>query len=203
MAVYEAKEWTNIWYDEAMDRKSLRAMLIGDSITAGYTIPVNAHLGEGVRADSIAGSKGLDHPFYNEEIDLFARQMGFEYRVIHLNNGLHGFHLSVEEYENLYEQKVRWLMERFPGAPLTLATSTAILEKGPEKRIDPVKNAVVLARNEAVWRIARKYGLPVDDLYSAMLDHPEWRSEDGYHFNEEGRREQGRLIAGFLRTHIE
>lgn len=202
MPVYEAKEWTRLWYDEAPDRETPRVMLIGDSITAGYTQPVNQHLQGALRADSIAGSKALDHPFYNEEIDLFARQFGFDYRLIHFNNGLHGFHLSAQEYGRLYEQKVIWLLERFPGARLTLATSTAVNVCGPEKTLHPEKNPVVLARNEKVWAIAEKYHLSVDDLYSAMLDKPQWRTEDGYHYNAEGTDAQGKIVSAFIRAQL-
>ena len=202
MPVYEAKEWTHLWYDEAKDEITPRAMLIGDSITAGYTQPVNRSLGNALRADSIAGSKGLDHPFYNEEVDLFARQFGFSYRIIHFNNGLHGFHLDAQTYGQLYEEKIIWLRARFPHAVLTLATSTSIVLTEGDRLPNPEKNAVVLARNEQVWRLADKYGLPVDDLYAAMLDHPEWRSGDPYHYNEQGTQAQGDLVAAFLLNHI-
>ena len=198
MAHYEAKEWTQLWYDETMEENAPRVMLIGDSITVGYTIPVNNELAGRVHVDSIATSKGLDHPFYNEEIDLFARQFGFEYQAIHFNNGLHGWHLSLEEYERLYDEKVLWLRKRFPTAKLALVTSTAVLDKGEERQIDAVKNERVIAMNEAVWRIAEKYGLPVDDLYPTSVANPDWRTTDGYHFNETGRMEQAKMVGKFL-----
>lgn len=198
MPVYESKEWTRMWYDEAPDADRPRVMLIGDSITAGYTVPVNRHLGGRIHADSIAGSKALDHPFYNEEIDFFARQFGFDYRLIHFNNGLHGWHLTEEEYGRLYEEKVVWLMERFPSAQIVLVTSTPVLVPGKERVIDPRDNPRVIGRNEAVWRIAEKYHLPVDDLYTAMLDQPQWRTEDGYHYNDAGTDAQGAIVAGYI-----
>lgn len=198
MAQYEAKEWTQLWYDETMDNTAPRAMLIGDSITVGYTIPVNKYLDGRVHVDSIATSKGIDHPFYKEEIDLFARQFGFEYQAIHFNNGLHGWHLSPEEYEKLYEEKVLWLMERFPNAKLALVTSTAVVISGEDHRVDPERDKKVSAYNAAVWRIAEKYGLPVDDLYPTSVAMQKWRGGDSHHFNEAGKAGQAKIVGDFL-----
>lgn len=202
MPTYEAKEWTRLWYDEATDTQTPRVMLIGDSITAGYTVPVNKHLDNVLRADSIAGSKALDHPVYNEEIDLFSRQFGFDYQLIHFNNGLHGWHLTTEEYGRLYEEKVVWLMKRYPSAKLVLATSTPLRVGGGDSALKD-QNALVLERNEKVWQVAKKYDLPVDDLYAAMVDHPEWQGADGTHFNENGTDAQGSLIAAFIRAQLD
>jgi len=201
MPVYEAKEWTQLWYDEATDPTTPRVMLIGDSITVGYTHTLNRHLEGMVRADSLGGSKGLDHPFYNEEIDLFARQFGFDYRLIHFNNGLHRMGMDAETYGALYEEKVQWLLARYPKAILTLATSTSVVPSPSQSSVEKT-NAIICARNEKVWQIAQKYHLPVDDLYTAMLDHPEWHVPDGCHFTEEAKDIQGRLIAGFIRKQL-
>ena len=175
-----------------------KVMLIGDSITVGYTIPVNQYLAGKVHADSIATSKGLDHPFYNAEIDLFASQFGFDYKAIHFNNGLHGWHLTAEEYEKLYEEKVLWLKERFPKAKLALVTSTAVAVSGEDHRVDPERDKKVSAYNAAVWRIAEKYGLPVDDLYPTSVSMPEWRGGDSHHFNEAGKAGQAKIVGDFL-----
>lgn len=198
MAQYEAKEWTQLWYDETMETSAPRAMLIGDSITVGYTISVNQYLAGKLHVDSIATSKALDHPFYTEEIDLFARQFGFEYQVVHFNNGLHGWHLSPEEYGRLYEEKVLWLKSRFPKAKLALATSTTVAVSGEDHRVDRVKDERVRAYNAAVWEVAKKYDLPVDDLYPTSVSKPEWRAGDTHHYNEVGKAEQAKIVGDFL-----
>lgn len=198
MPVYENKEWTRLWYDEATDTQTPRVMLVGDSIVAGYTQAVNAQLEGRVRADSIASSKALDHPVYMSELDFFACEFGFDYRIIHFNNGLHGWHLSAEEYGQQLDAKAAWLMYHFPGSKLVLATSTPVTVQGDPSTLHPEKNPIVLARNEQVWAVAHKYNLPVDDLYTAMLDHPQWRAADGFHYNEEGVEAQGRLVARFI-----
>jgi len=198
MAQYENKEWSQYWYDEAMEDSAPRVMLIGDSITVGYTIPVNEYLKGKVHADSLATSKALDHPFYCEEIDFFARQFGFEYQAVHFNNGLHGWHLSPAEYEKLYEEKVLWLKKRFPKAKIALATSTAVVFSGTDHRVNPEADEKVSAYNAAVRRIAQKHGLPVDDLYPSSAVREDWRGGDTHHFNQTGKNGQAKIVGDFL-----
>lgn len=198
MAVYEKYEWSRFWYDEATEDALPRVLLIGDSITEGYRPAVNKYLRGIAHADSLAGSKAVDHPFYTEEIDFFARQFGFAYPVIHFNNGIHGVHLSAEDYAPLYEEKLLWLKERFPESKLILATSTAILVGGKGMEIDEERNRVIIEKNKVVCRLAEKYGLEVNDLYASSLENPDWRGEDGYHFTPAGTDGQGRLVADVL-----
>lgn len=198
MPTFENKEWTRLWFDEAADRETPRVMLIGDSITAGYTQAVNRHLDNRLRADSIASSKALDHPAYLAEIDFFASEFGFDYRLIHFNNGLHGWHLSEAEYARQLDTKVNWLLYHFPGAKLILATSTPVTVNGDPETLNAEKNAVVIARNEQMQIMARRYNLPLNDLYAAMANRPEWRNADGFHYNERGVDAQGCLVADFI-----
>lgn len=67
--------------------------------------------------------------------------------------------------------------------------------KEDEDRMIRERNAVVLA-------LADKYRVAVDDLYEAMLPHPEYHVDDGCHFTEEGREQQGKLIADFIRRNL-
>ena len=40
--------------------------------------------------------------------------------------------------------------------------------------------------------------IPVDDMYSLMLNHPEWSSQDGYHYNDNGKKVQAEFLAEIL-----
>jgi lysophospholipase L1-like esterase len=78
--------------------------------------------------------------------------------------------------------------------PLVLALSTPITKNG-ETDVLAEQNAAVLEKNEAVLRIAKKYGLPVHDLYAAVVGKAHLRSADGYHYNAEGYEILGGLVA--------
>lgn len=200
MAQYETYEWTRFWYDQVNEDTLPRVLLVGDSITAQYGGEVNTHLQGIAHADYLASSKALDHPWYIRELELCASQFDACYAAIHFNNGLHGAHLTPSAYESLLEEKVCWLIDRFPQAKLMLALCTPLVLAEEGRPLDPQKNAMVLARNEAIRRVAGRHNLPVNDLYTPMLNHPEWRNEgDAYHFAEGGRAVQSHLVAAAIR----
>lgn len=201
-SILEQKEWTNLWWEAAPDHSKPRVLLIGDSITNGYQPAVNLALREEVYANAWASSKALDHRWYLDELEFVWRQNDYDYRLIHFNNGLHGWHLGIDAYERLYENTVKYMMEKHPSAKLTLALSTPVCVSGSLTELDPHHNAEVMKRNEAVCGIAAKYGLPVNDLYTPMIGKKEFRQEDGYHYNAAGIAYQGQIVAEFIRTHL-
>ena len=125
------------------------------------------------------------------------RQSKRPYALIHFNCGLHGFHLSAEEYAAYYETAVRHLRDLYSETALALVLSTPITVGDHPDQLAGA-NAVVEVRNERVRALAAKYELPVNDLYTPMLGRPELRNMDGYHYNDGGCRYQSRLVMEFL-----
>lgn len=185
MSILETIEWTQYWVeDTARDRK--RVLLIGDSISVGYRSAVHSRIKDRYYVSAISTSKAVDNPNFVKEIDFLAREEEFEYEIVHFNNGLHGFHLSDADYEKGYDAAVKSLRAAFPNARLMLALSTPIADPEDPSAYDE-KNAVVLRRNRVVEKIAAKYGLEVNDLYSVADAHPECRNpHDGYHYRQQG-----------------
>ena len=192
MPVYEKIEWTNTWVEEQGREDSRRVLLVGDSISNGARARAKEALGEGILLDMLATSHALDDPAFRTELDYILGQN--RYDAIHFNNGLHGFHLAADEYERLYEETVRHIRKVCPGSRLILALSTPITKPEIPEELDP-KNTVVLARNEAVRRIAERLSLPVNDLYGEVSGRPELRSADGYHYGEAGYAVLGGAVA--------
>lgn len=198
----EAQEWTNFWWESAPDRQKRRVLLIGDSITNGYRHTVNKALQGEFYASVWATSKALDHPDFFSEMEYMWSQNNYSYELVHFNNGLHGWHLSNDEYERLYELVVRHICIQHPSTTLTLALSTPVCLPDAGAQPDPDRNEVVKQRNRIVLKIAGKYKLAVDDLYSAMWGKNEYRKNDGYHFNEAGMIYQGSVAADFIRSRL-
>lgn len=204
MSQLERYEWCQLWWEEAEKRDLPRLLLIGDSITNGYHPFVNEKLKEIAYVDKLATSKAIDNPSLRREIQYMLQHDDFTYQLIHLNNGLHGWHLSLEQYRDHFEQVIQSIQGQ-SDAVMVLATSTPIATKGAPTQIDPVENAKVTARNEVVWALADKYSLRVNDLYQKMLGHPEYRvdhPEDIYHFNEAGQRYQATIVTDVCRDPI-
>lgn len=198
MAELEAYEWSNIWWEQAPDNSKPRVLIVGDSITVGYRSDVNSNLNGEIYADAYSTSKSIDNPFYIDELDLVIKQSRKDYDLIHFNCGLHGFHLSVNDYAEFYEKAVVHIIKMYPDSKLALVLSTPITEIGNPKKLDKVKNSIVENRNKAVLEIANKYSLPVNDLYSPMLNKPRLRQKDGFHYNNKGCKYQAELVSRFI-----
>lgn len=189
----EGMEWANFWWENAPDAKLPRVLLIGDSITNGYHRNVANLLKGKANVDLLATSANILDP----QFTLMVRTAVADYKhsVIHFNNGLHGFHLSDQQYEAGLRRLVALLRELAPQAKLIWAQNTPIVEaKDPAKLAGG--NEVVVRRNGVAALVMQELNIPVDDLYPLMVDHTEYRvTGDGYHYNAQGKTVQGETVA--------
>jgi hypothetical protein len=193
----EKYEWCNTWWEDANDRSKPRVLLIGDSIAVGYRPYVSEMLKAYARVDMYASSRGLDDPAYEKELLLLLSE--YAYSVIHFNNGLHGMHLSQEEYRRDLEGALRVILLAQPGAKIIAATSTPVTLDGQPGELNDKVNANVVKRNVAVIEAAEKLGIEVNDLYGPMLGRSEYRLPDGYHYNADGQKRQAERVAGAIK----
>jgi len=116
--ILETIEWDDLWWEHADDKdKKARVLLIGDSISRGYRHAVNMLFDQNIYADSLATSKSLDNASYFTLINYVISQQP-DCQVIHFNNGLHGWHLSIQEYRECYQKFIRFFQEMYPEKKL-------------------------------------------------------------------------------------
>ncbi len=128
--------------------------------------------------DNLATSKALDNPCFEETIRLYAKQE-LSRDVILFNNGLHGWHLEDEtEYKEAFDKMIKFLLHEFPGTPIYVVLTTHLADKNREKR--------VIKRNEAALETAKRYNLPIIDLYKISLENSALLKNDGVHYDEAG-----------------
>ena len=195
----ETYEWDNIWWDHPELQKK-RVLLIGDSISCGYCRRVNLCLKEEIFADGFGTSKGIDNPKFLEGLRYVKSQQN-RCDLIHINNGLHGWHLSEEEYEKEYRKVLKEIMELYPDTPVVIALTTPL--QPSETESDENRNGRVLKRNEVACRLAGEFGLEVNDLYAPLEHHPELFSQDGVHLIPEGYELLAKQIADVVRTALQ
>ena len=172
----ETYEWDNTWIEHA-DKEVRRVLYIGDSISCNIRGIVTSKAGGKLYFDGFGTSKAVDNPYLKESVHLFGLQQG-EREAVLLNNGLHGWHLEDEtEYARLYEDFVCFLMEEYQGTPLSLVLTTFVENEERHQRVQ--------VRNQVVQAIAKKYGLPVIDLYTPSKEIPHLL-RDGVHFQPAG-----------------
>jgi len=180
----ETYEWDNLWWEHADETDKERILIIGDSITCGYRGVVNELLQKEIYADGLGTSKSVDNPMMLNLIDYVITQQK-NCQIIQFNNGLHGWHLSAQEYKEHYLKIVKYLQEKYPDKKLILVLTTPVREaENPESMAE--RNQEVIRRNQAVSEIALSENLPVNDLYSVVIDHPEVYSSDGVHLRSKG-----------------
>lgn len=198
MNTREKYEWTNCWWEEADNNERSRILLIGDSITVGYRPCVQENLRGKYLIDMFTTSKSIDDSSFTKELQYILSE--YPYALIHFNNGLHGKHVKQNEYEKYYRQAVNFISQKCGN--IILATSTPVTVECNVSQISQDDDKRIKERNEIVLKIARENGWAVDDLYSQMLNKPEYRLDDGYHYNQEGTKAQGIIVAGQISSSL-
>jgi lysophospholipase L1-like esterase len=182
----KAKGIETAW-DYVKDDPNLpRVLLIGDSISRGYTVPVrhalaskaNVHRAPENCGKSINGLKKLGMWLGDGKWD-----------VIHFNFGIHDRSLAPEDYADRMEMVVERLEQT--GARLIWASSTPIPPDAEfyEHECSPRLNKIAS-------EIMQRHGIPTDDLYSFILpDLKAYQNPRDCHFNMEGYERMGRRVA--------
>lgn len=206
MVQLEQYEWLHLWWEEAAKNDLPRILLIGDSITNAFHPYVKNNFRGEAYVDKLATSKSIDNPSLIMEIDYMLKH-GKEdpYKIIHFNNGLHGWHLSSEEYRKHYDQVIQHL-KVLSTAVIVLALTTPVSVKGVPWETDPIMNNKVQERNRSVSELALQYGLVTNDLYSPMLNRSDLRADnvnDTYHFNENGHKLHADFVTAVCKTMLE
>jgi len=186
-----------------------RVLIIGDSISIGYTQPVRkclagkanvhripangSHTGTGLqRLDEWLGEKPWDVITFNWGLHDQTRLRDGKVDITAPN--LH----SHEVYEKNLEELVKRLKKT--GAKLIWVSTTPV--PPDTKRRIPGEE---IAYNQIAAKIMKRHGLPVVDLYTPALKHlREWQLPDGnVHFNDKGSEELGKIVARAIEKSLE
>ena len=196
----ETYEWDNIWWEHAPDTEKKRVLIVGDSMTCGYRDVVNRIFDGEIYADGYGSSKAVDNPFLIPALDLMIAQSNCS--MILFNNGLHGFHLSVEEYKKHYFKIIDHFREKYPDKKVVIILTTPTRDKENREKLDYDKCEIAVERNGAAKEIAEKYGFDVIDLYSALID-ADWKLwRDIVHLTPEGNDILGEIVAEYIKKNI-
>lgn len=177
-------EWDWTWFDNAPDKDSDRILVIGDSITVGYRTILSKVAGGRYFVDGIATSKGVDNPAFTALIDYVMPQLG-NTKVVLINNGLHGWHLSADDYEKHYDALVKHITGKYSDMKFVIVTTTPARSKENIKEFAE-NYSEILERNKRATKIAEKYGVAVFDAFSVVAGQINLYSPDGVHLKEDG-----------------
>lgn len=160
-------EWSEFWWTHEQDMTKPRVLFIGNSISKGYFPKVSNKLEREVNCDRYSSSRSIEDPAFFKETKLAMAK--YKHSIIHFNNGLHGWHLTKEEYEKGLNKYVKFLKSnKSSDCVLIYSLTTPYPSAEPGQKLHPINNQVVLDRNQVARKIMEENGIPVIDLYGLM-----------------------------------
>ena len=192
----EEIEWTWAVRPEHVDASLPNVLLVGDSISRNYFPEVTRDLKGVANVYLMASSICVGDPRLPGELILFAKMEGVQFRVVHFNNGMHGWDYSEAEYKAGFSAYLAALHQIAPGAVFIWASTTPVRK---DKTPGPT-NARIDARNAIA--ITFVHDMAVDDQHALMAKHVDLYRDD-VHFNDEGSAIAGDAAAAAIRRALE
>ena len=209
-----------IQWDFAPDPSLPDVLILGDSISIGYTLQVRDLLKD--KANVFRPSKG------NRPVNCSGTTRGLrfldawiggrDWSVIHFNWGLHDLkHVKVaggdaksndpksptQATVETYAQNLEAIVEKLEGtgARLVFATTTPVVEGTRDPLREP---EAPVTYNTAALKIMEKQSIPVNDLYSFSLPHlKEWQLPKNVHFRGAGSAALAKEVASAIEDELE
>jgi lysophospholipase L1-like esterase len=188
-----------------------RVLLIGDSISIQYTLPVRARL------KGIANvHRPPDNCHHSRQIlaELDAYLGDKKWDVIHFNCGGHDFSFRNDKTYapppegkltvplDEYEKNLRLIVKRLKktGAKLIWATTTPMSEAYMQKGYR--RESELQSYNAAALAIMKEEGVAIDDLYALAKPNAEKLLRDGVHFTKAGAEFLAKAVAAAIRKEL-
>ena len=195
-SIPEEIEWTWEVRPPHPDLHLPNVLLLGDSISRNYFPQVTKDLDSVANVYLMASSTSVGDPRLQYQIAEFAAMEGVRFRVVHFNNGMHGWGYTEEQYKAAFPQflhAVHALVDK-PGALIWANTTPVRLDA-----TNGATNARVDERNAIALSLVRSAAIGIDDQHSLMLQHRDLY-EDSVHFNPAGASIQGDQAASAIRS---
>ena len=191
--IAEKIEWTWEVTPDHLQPDLPNVLLLGDSITRNYFPDVTQDLAGKANVYLFSSSISIGDPRLVAELKQFFVMEHTHFRVIHFNNGMHGWGFSEPEFKAGFPALVHALRAQQPDAKLIWANITPVRKDNP----DGATNARIVARNEIADAIVKRDQIPIDDQFEIVHQHSDMYTDD-VHPNKEASEIQGRQAADLI-----
>ncbi|SEG57489.1 GDSL-like Lipase/Acylhydrolase family protein [Bryocella elongata] len=191
----EEVEWTWEVRPGHVNASLPNVLLVGDSITRNYYPEVQRELVDEANVYLFAASTSVGDPRLRHELLEFASMERVPFRVVHFNNGMHGWTYTEDEYRAAFPGYLRALHKVAPKATFLWGSITPVKA---EDKPGPT-NARIEERNKIALSFVRPAGIAVDDQYQLMTHHGD-QYADHVHFNAAGAVIQGQQATQLIRA---
>lgn len=193
-----------------------RVMLIGDSISVGYTDGVREELAGKANVYRVQGNAGPSSSGV-QRVDEWIASGNGRWDVIHFNFGLHDIKLGTGGKDNRpyptadghqvpadeYERNLREIVAKLKrtGAALIWCSTTPI----PQGKLDPPRRpGDEITYNQIARKVMIENGVLIDDLYTAALSLiPGIQLPANVHFTKEGSAVLARHVAASIKAALQ
>lgn len=183
---------SNAWDFVQDDPKLPRVLLIGDSVSRGYTLATRKLLAGKANLHRAPENCG---PTANGIKKLPIWLGDGKWDVIHFNFGIHDRKTPLADYESRLEAIATQV--KATGAKVIWAATTPVGEGGMKDATD----ADLVERNEAAARIMQKHGIAIDDLYTFIKpDLATFQNPKDVHFTNPGYERLAEQVARSIET---
>lgn len=178
---------SNAWDFVQDDPKLPRVLLIGDSISRGYTLDTRKALAGKANVHRAPENCG---PTANglKKIDIWLGDRKWD--VIHFNFGIHDRKTPAADYAQRLETLIARMKQT--GARLIWATTTPV---PPDTQEGPEQVTQIAEKNAIALEVMKKHGIAIDDLHAFLLPQLEGiANPKDVHFNAKGYELMGQQV---------
>ena len=196
VTIPEEIEWTWEVRPPHPDPRLPNVLLLGDSISRNYFPEVRKGLAGVANVYLMASSTSVGDPRLEHQIKDFGAAESVRFRVVHFNNGMHGWAYTEDQYRAafpIFIHSVQLLTEK--GGALIWASTTPVRSDATTGATNPR----VEERNRIALGFVKAAHIRLDDQFSLMQQHQD-QYEDSVHFNSAGATIQGDQAAAMIRA---
>lgn len=174
-------------------------LLVGDSIARNYFPEVSKDLTGTANVYLFASSTCVGDPRLPHQLAEFAAMEHVPFRVVHFNNGMHGWSYTEEQYRAAFPVLLRSARALAgPHGSLIWASTTPVRPDADNGATNPR----IDARNEIAREFVERAGIAIDDQHGLMMSHSNLY-QDSIHFNPAGAAIQGDQVAATIKSALQ
>jgi hypothetical protein len=198
VSIPEEIEWTWEVRPPHPDPKLPNVLLLGDSISRNYFPQVTKDLAGVANVYLMSSSTSVGDPRLPRQIREFAAMEQVPFRIVHFNNGMHGWDYSEAQYKVAFPEFLRTVQSLVgKNSALIWATTTPVKPQA----FNGATNNRVDARNTIARSFIDAVHIPVDDQHALMMQHQDLY-QDTVHFNTVGSNLMGDQAAAMIRAQL-
>jgi hypothetical protein len=198
VSIPEEIEWTWEVRPPHPDPKLPNVLLLGDSISRNYFPQVTKDLAGVANVYLMSSSTSVGDPRLPRQIREFAAMEQVPFRIVHFNNGMHGWDYSEAQYKAAFPEFSRTVQSLVgKNSALIWATTTPVKPQA----FNGATNNRVDARNTIARSFIDAVHIPVDDQHTLMMRHQDLY-QDTVHFNTVGSNLMGDQAAAMIRAQL-